>query len=78
MDFTWLRFIGINTVTKGLGWTSFIVAYWRYTTWGILIIIGLGNGLSAVRHQAITWTNIDLLKIGPLGTNFSEILIMIE
>ena len=33
---------------------------------------GLGNGLSPVRCQAITWTNADLLSIEPLGTNFSE------
>ena len=32
-----------------------------------------GNGLSPVRCQAITWTNTDLLSIGPLGTNFSDI-----
>ena len=31
-----------------------------------------GNGLSPVRRQAITWTNVDLLSIGPLGTSFSE------
>ena len=29
---------------------------------------GSDNGLSSVRHQAITWTNTDLLSIGPLGT----------
>ena len=34
--------------------------------------IGLGNGLVPNRRQAITWTNADLLSIGPLGTNFSE------
>ena len=28
------------------------------------IIIGSGNGLSPVRHQAITWTNDGLLSIG--------------
>ena len=35
--------------------------------------IGSGNGLSPVRHQAITCTNAALLSIGPLGTGFSEI-----
>ena len=35
--------------------------------------IGSGNGLVPNRGQAITWTNADLLSIGPLGTNFSEI-----
>ena len=32
------------------------------------------NGLSPGRRQAIIWTNAGLLLIGPLGTNFSEIL----
>ena len=36
------------------------------------------NGLSPIRHQAIIWTNAGLLSIGPLGTNFSEILIKIQ
>ena len=40
-----------------------------------LAIIGSDNGLSPDRHQAIIWTNAGLLLIGPLGTNFSEILI---
>ena len=39
--------------------------------------IGLDNGLSPGRHQAIIWTNAGILLIGPLGTNFSEILIEI-
>ena len=40
-----------------------------------LTIIGSDNGLSPDRRQAIIWTNAGLLIIGPLGTNFSEILI---
>ena len=39
--------------------------------------IGSGNGLSSVWHQAITWTNADLLSIWSLGTNFNEIQINI-
>ena len=39
-----------------------------------LTIIGSDNGLSPGRRQAIIWTNDGLLLIGPLGTNFSEIL----
>ena len=35
--------------------------------------IGSDNGLSPVRRQAVTWTNIHLLSIEPLETNFSEI-----
>ena len=42
-----------------------------------LIIIGSDNGLSPDRRQAIIWTNAGILLIGPLGTNFSEILIEI-
>ena len=42
------------------------------------VINGSGNGLSPVRHQAITWTNADILSIRPLGTNFTEIRITIH
>ena len=38
-------------------------------------IIGSDNGLSPGRRQAIIWTNAWILFIGPLGTNFIEILI---
>ena len=44
---------------------------------GKLTIIGSDNGLSPDRRQAIIWTNVGLLLIGPLATNFSEILIEI-
>ena len=37
-----------------------------------------GNGLSSILRQAITWTSADLLSIGPLGTNFSEIWIKLQ
>ena len=42
-----------------------------------LTIIGSDNGLSPDRRQAIIWTNAGILLIGPLRTNFSEILIEI-
>ena len=42
-----------------------------------LTIIGSDNGLSPGLRQAIIWTNAGILLIGPLGTNFSEILIEI-
>ena len=42
---------------------------------GKLTIIGSDNGLSPGRRQAKIWTNAEILLIGPLGTNFSEILI---
>ena len=37
--------------------------------------IGSGNGLSPVRRQAITRTNVDLLSIGPSGNKFQWNLI---
>ena len=40
-----------------------------------LTIISSDNGLSPSRRQAIIWTNAGILLIGPLGANFSEILI---
>ena len=42
---------------------------------GKLTIIGPDNGLSPGRRQAIIWTNAGILLIGPLGTNFSEMII---
>ena len=42
-----------------------------------LTIIDLDNGLLSGQRQAIIWTNAGILFIGPLGTNFSEILIKI-
>ena len=44
---------------------------------GNLTTTGSDNGLSPDRLQAIIWSNAGLLLIGPLGTNFSEILIVI-
>ena len=43
-----------------------------------LLNIGSDNGLSPGRHQAIIWNNVGILLIGPLGTNFCEILIKID
>ena len=67
---TWLRLIQYSAV-------------WYKTKFGSqicvskLTIIGSDNGLSHDRRLAIIWTNARLLLIGPLGTNFSEILIKI-
>ena len=44
---------------------------------GKLTIIGSDNGLFPGRRQAIIWSNVGKLLIGPLGTNFSESLIEI-
>ena len=42
-----------------------------------LTIIGSDNGLSPGRRQAIIYTHAGILSIGPMGTNFSQILIEI-
>ena len=43
-----------------------------------LTIIGSDNGLSPGRRQAFIWTNVEILLIGPLGTNPIEIFIKIQ
>ena len=43
-----------------------------------LTIIDSGNGLSPGWCHAIIWSNGGILSIGPLGTNFNEILIKIQ
>ena len=58
---------------------------WSLTHWGRvthicvskLTVIASDNGLSPSQRQAIIWTSAGILLIGPLGTNFSEILIEI-
>ena len=45
---------------------------------GKVTTISSDNGLSPERRQAIIWTIAGMLLIGPLGTNFSEILIWIQ
>ena len=42
-----------------------------------LTIIGLDNGLSPGRRQAIIRTNAGILLLWPLGTNFREVLVEI-
>ena len=64
---TWLVTKYFNSLTE---WRIYALLNW--------VIIGSDNGLSPVRRQAIIWTNAGILLIGPLGTNFSEILIGIQ
>ena len=45
---------------------------------GNLTIIGSDNGLSPGRRQATTWTNVGILLIRLLVTNFSNMLIEIH
>ena len=44
----------------------------------IRVSMGSDNGSSPIRRRTIMWTSVGLLLIGPLGTNFSEILIKIR
>ena len=53
-------------------------AEWRICASDNLAIIVSDNGLSPGRQQAIIWTDAGILLIGPLGTNFDEILIGIQ
>ena len=58
-----------------------VLTHWGRVTHicvGKLTNIGSDNGLSPGRRQAIIWTNDEILLIGPLGTNFSEFLIVIH
>ena len=55
-----------------------VITHWGRVTHicvGKLTIIDLDNGLSPGRGQAIIWTNAGILLIGPLETNFNEIVI---
>ena len=61
-----VHWIGANELTHW-GWATHICV-------SKLTIIGSDNDLSPGRRQAIIWTNDGTLLIGPLGTNFSEIL----
>ena len=71
-----------NILNNQLGFNRrWLLTHWSRVTHiciGKLTIIGSDNGLSPERRQAIIWTNAGILLIGPLGTNFSEILIGIQ
>ena len=86
--FNWSKnpWIGISTSQQNIKniityVVTGILTHWGRVTHicvGKLSIIGSDNGLSPKRRQAIIWTNAGILLIGPLGTNFSEILIEIQ
>ena len=57
----------LNSALTHWGWVTHICVV-KLTT------IGSDNGLAPGRPQAIIWTNAGILLIGPLETNFSEIL----
>ena len=63
------------------GLVSMVLTHWGRVTHicvGELSIMGSDNSLSPGRRQAIIWTNDGISIIGPLGTNFSDILIGIQ
>ena len=83
----WLKFLSSDDVTKAYVSTMRQNSSDQWLThWGRvthicvfnLTIIGSDNGLSPGRRQAITWTNVGILLIGPLATNFSEMFIEIH
>ena len=66
----WTAIIWSNTITHWGRLTHIYVSN--------LTITASDNGVSPGRRQDIIWTNVGILLIGPLGTNFSEILIDIN
>ena len=60
---------------------TLVATHWGRVTHicvGNITIIGSDNGLSPGRRHIIIWTNAGILLIGPLGTNFKEIVIGIQ
>ena len=83
----WIRTLGseqngsLPSALLMLNTSVFTLTHWGRVTQicvGKLTNIGSDNGLSPGRRQAIIWTNAGILLIGPLGTNFSEFLIVIH
>ena len=75
---SWLNFQSIHPYRAYL-----ILTHWdrlrvTHICVGNLTIISSDNGLLPGRRQTVFWTNAGKLLIGPLGTNFSEILIKIH
>ena len=73
----------VDELTKFRKWDNLFQAYNSLRPGDIhaslnCVIIVSDNGLSPVRHQSISWTNADLLLIGSLGANFSEIWIKLQ
>ena len=74
-NYTWLL------IHAGIKVEPCLLTHWGRVTHvcvGKLTIIGSDNGLSPGRRQTIIWTNAGILLIGPLGTNFSEIVVGIQ
>ena len=78
-----LLLVWMNALSSGgasLRSDDVILTHWGRVTHicvGKLTTIGSDNGLSPGRRQAIIWNNAGILLIGPLETNWNEILIEI-
>ena len=74
--------VRIRECYKNIGiWGDVPLTHWGRVTHicvSKLTIIGSDNGMSPGRRQAIIWTNAGILLMGPLGTNFGEILVGIQ
>ena len=76
------RVLVTDIVTPLQHWTTnpHLLTHWGRVTHicvSKFTIIGSDNGLSPGRRQAIIWSNDEISLIGPLGTNFGEIVIEI-
>ena len=72
---------GSNLKSSWISEVVIVLTHWGRVTHicvGNLAINGSENGLSPGRRQAITSINVGILLIGPLGTNFSEMIIEIH
>ena len=83
IKFLWNMFIGVWFTKKKISLVGIMSSLTHsgrvmHICVSKLTIIGSDNGLSPDWHQAIIWTNTGILLIGPLGTNFSEILVEIH
>ena len=70
----WHREASVNSLRSSDAFMNIAVLYCSMN----LVIIGSDNGLSAVRCQAITRINADVLSIRPPGTKFIEISIKVR
>ena len=78
---SWCSIFGWNLQVANFQTSGCDLTHWGRETHicvGKLTIIASDNGLSPGRRQAIIWTDAGILLIGPLGTNFNEILIEIH
>ena len=65
-----------NLVTQQAAYTCLLLTHWdrvMHIYVRKLTTIGSDNGLLPGRRQANIWSNVGILLIRPLGTNFSEI-----